>query len=50
MINNESEFQKMIQTPDFDILITKNKLPIDKPEILNRPIMEFRKHLFNYIK
>lgn len=50
MVNNESEFQKIIKKSDLKILITENKLPINQPEILNRPIMEFRKHLSNYIK
>jgi hypothetical protein len=50
MINYEIQFKKNINKSDFNILVSSTTSQIPPTEIANRPIMEFRKHLFNYVK
>ena len=51
-INNELQFQKNIQKSKLDIKIPVSQflIPNSSFPISNKPILEFRKHLFNYIK
>jgi tRNA-dihydrouridine synthase B len=49
-VNHELQFQKIISKPKLNILLSDTQRKISNNEIPNRPIVEFRKHLFNYIK